>query len=214
MLVFFTALLSSAAAADICCSPDQWQGDVGLVMGTVKNGKTSFTEGMMKVSYDGVNLIVAYDQTLQVDTFNVQQRIVSDYKNGVMYTVRDGVCNRTMITEPWAPYCIPGNATETTANSRYGLGDNSVRIKAYNMKIRGYDTNIAVTADTCVPVSEVSTGIMDPVFAGDNTTETMQALTFANLKGGIASRDVFFVPAQCQSENVKVPVGRRSLFIH
>jgi hypothetical protein len=34
--------------------------------------------------------------------------------------------------------------------------------------------------------------------------EMMQALTFANIKGGIANRDVFFVPAQCESQNVQV----------
>jgi hypothetical protein len=56
-----------------------------------------------------------------------------------------------------------------SANSRYGLGGNSVNVKAYNIQYGGYDVSLAVTSDTCVPVTEVVTGTLDPVFAGDYT---------------------------------------------
>lgn len=51
MFVFFAALLSTASAANICCSPDQWQADALLVMGTVKNGNTAFYEVSMTILY-------------------------------------------------------------------------------------------------------------------------------------------------------------------
>lgn len=44
MLVFFAALLSAASAAKYCCAPDQWHGEVGLIMGTVTSGQGTFIE--------------------------------------------------------------------------------------------------------------------------------------------------------------------------
>lgn len=58
---------------------------------------------------------------------------------------------------------LSDNATETTVNSLYGFGDNSVKVKAYIIQYEGYEVYIAVTADTCVPVSEVLTGSLEAI---------------------------------------------------
>ncbi|XP_045211352.2 uncharacterized protein LOC123562817 [Mercenaria mercenaria] len=213
MFVFFAALLSSASAAKFCCSPDQWEGDAGLVMGIVNQGNAITVEGTMRMSYDSVNRIVAYNQTLTVDGNPVMQRVVNDHKNNIMYTMTGNDCKRT-VAAPWISGCIPDNATETASNMYYGLGDNSVKIKAYLIQYEGYEVYLAVTTDTCAPVSEVLTGNLEAITGQKYgaTTETMESLVFANISPGIANREVFYIPAQCAPATGQA-VGRRSPFV-
>jgi hypothetical protein len=58
---------------------------------------------------------------------------------------------------------ISDNATETTDNIHYGLGSNSVKVKAYTINYPGYSVYMAVTADSCVPVTEVITGSLEAI---------------------------------------------------
>ncbi|WAQ96740.1 hypothetical protein MAR_029430 [Mya arenaria] len=203
MFVLLVCALLTVAAADECrCTPNQWEGDMGLVLGSTYAGNTSLTEGTMQISYDAVKKMIVTRQSLMYNNIPVQQTIIEDFTNGISYTVTAQGCSSKALG-PWIPNCIPSNAT--TANLRYGLGDNSVDARSYMVDYGTFMVYFAVTADTCVPVAEDVTGTFDGA-------QIMEVITFANIKAGISDSNVFAIPANCPTQNsVPLPgVNRRA----
>ncbi|KAL4240418.1 hypothetical protein ACF0H5_001210 [Mactra antiquata] len=204
--VLIACFVVTANAANFCCQPDVWEGGLGLIMGTRgTNDAGSYLEGTMSIHVDAVNRITATNQSLTVnDRTTVMQRLVSDYKNNLLYTMTETSCSKQTLGE-WRSNCIPDNATESMGY--FGLGGESIQVKNYYINYVDYQVFASVTADTCVPVSYDIVGRF-----GDN--EVVQNMVFGDIKPGIADRSVFQVPAQCDDpptfSTANSVIGRRS----
>lgn len=162
------------------------------------------------MSFDGVNRIIAQSQNLIRDGTPLQQRLVFDYKQGLVNIINsNGNCYRVP-TEPWIGNCIPDNAT---AGDIYfgGLLPNTpkVQAKSYNIDMGTYQIYITVTSDTCIPMTEGVAGTV-------GNEQVMQQFIFLNVTGRISDRSVFIVPDACEHAVIgpRIPaLGKRSVFL-
>ncbi|KAH3864412.1 uncharacterized protein LOC127866867 [Dreissena polymorpha] len=197
MLAVVLSLLSlvAAAAGSGCCTPTQWEGDMGLILGSVANGNTSFIEGTMRIHYDAQQKMIVTVQNINYNGLPIRQTIIEDFNKRVQYTVMGDGCSSKPLGA-WLPNCIPDNAT--SAEVVYGLGSNSVQARAFEVNYGEFTVYFVVTADTCVPLAEDVNGKFDGA-------DIMEVITFANIKAGISNTSVFNIPTNCPTVQFPVP---------
>ncbi|XP_067653502.1 mammalian ependymin-related protein 1-like [Haliotis asinina] len=211
MKIAVYALLVAFASADPCCTPDQWEGIAGSIVGSVTNGITTSAQSTTFVSYDFTNMKLASNTTTVVDGMTYRNMTIIDYNKKLMYQYNEmtGVCAVTEFDQPFKKACVPDNAKEL-GNFYYGAADNMLKATSYMIKQDPFTAYVSMTATGCIPISEVAYGNL-------GTTAVMTSTGFVNITPGIKNPSVFVPPTACDEPNAepfKKSEGRGLLGLH
>ncbi|XP_033732477.1 uncharacterized protein LOC117321950 [Pecten maximus] len=172
---------------DGCCVPKQWEAIEGIITGIDERGKGNLEEGTVAFSYDAIGQRIAAGYRVFYDHKEVSGKIIMDFDRKRQYIISKGKCQIAYLKEPFRESCIPDDITPYVYS--IGVGDNSMTLKSYRVRIDEITATISV-ADGCVPVGEVMSGQVK----GVNFLET---IGYTNLTAGIQDMSVFEPPPIC-----------------
>ncbi|XP_071098340.1 ependymin-related protein 1-like [Haliotis cracherodii] len=197
-----SALFIALAVADQCCTPDQWEGIAGSIVGTVTNGKSTSAQTTTSMSYDFTDMMLAATTTTMVDGMTLKNMTIIDYNKKLMYNFNEmtGDCAVTPVDQPFKKACIPDDAKQL-GNFYYGAGDNMLQATSYMIKQDPFTAFVSFTATGCIPIAEVVYGDM-------GQTAIMSDTGFVNITPGIKDPSVFDPPESCQQ--AKMQHGHKS----
>lgn len=220
-MIFVAAVVLIGIAGTVsgkgCCTPDQWQGYQFSSAGY--NGKKpGFVESGVFISYDATNKQVAAKATYTKNGKDRKYNIVVRYEKdsevlrwcsgencegkGKMFILdeQNDKCFVKKLRKPFRKMCIPKGA-KSPGNFRFGAGNSSLEVEAFNMKRFSRKRNVfveswmTVTKDGCIPVTESLHGAIKGV-------GFMENVGFADISPGIKDPAVFDIPKQCEEKNV------------
>ncbi|XP_056019937.1 mammalian ependymin-related protein 1-like [Ostrea edulis] len=207
--VFVFLSFAYVARCNICCVPRQWEGQEGSQLGSMMDGAAipNFIQSSVHVSYDAINQKVAATQYMDVDGYQIQAKVIMDYRNGVQYSINGTTCTRTTLPA-FQENCIPDGAQET--EQTLGAGGKSLAVKTYTMMVANLSVTAQVTEAGCIPISETIIGYS----AGRN----IHLVTgFSGITPGISNPTVFNPPVMCMAGPIypaDISMRKRVSFLH
>ncbi|XP_046566112.1 mammalian ependymin-related protein 1-like [Haliotis rubra] len=197
LFALFVALTAAGPVADPCCTPDQWEGIAGSIVGSVTNGKSTSAQSTTLMSYDFTDMMLASDTTTMVDGMTFKNKTIIDYNKKLMYNFNEmsGVCDVMEFDQPFQKACVPDNAKEL-GNFYYGAGDNMLQATSYMIQQDPFTAYVSMTTTGCIPITEIAYGDL-------GTTAVMTTTGFVNITPGIKDKSVFTPPSACAQAKVQ-----------
>ncbi|XP_061192689.1 ependymin-related protein 1-like [Saccostrea echinata] len=177
-----------------CCTPEQWSGDMGFLVGTNNNGQGGLEVGKVKLFYDAKNTKIASFSERVVNGKLFKGVMVQNFEEGVQYTVVNGVCNTTRLARKgFTPACVP-KGSKKVSNTHLGTSTDSLDVSSYEIPIKQYNTNayFLITNKLCIPVG-------DTITAGTEKAGFMASVGYTGFEPGIKDPRVFDKPRECSS---------------
>ncbi|XP_022318497.2 uncharacterized protein LOC111121485 [Crassostrea virginica] len=178
-----------------CCTPKQWRGDMGFLVGTNKNGKGGYETGIVKIFYDAKNTKIAAFSEGVVDGRPFKGGMVQDFEAGVQYTVVNGRCNTTRLGfRKFREACVPSES-QALSDTHLGTADDSLDITVYRVPLKRFQGNafFDITNKLCIPVGETVSGVT-PKGVG-----FMASIGYTGIEPGISDPRVFDKPRECSA---------------
>ncbi|XP_048758920.2 uncharacterized protein LOC125668644 [Ostrea edulis] len=176
-----------------CCTPKQWSGNMGYMVGTNKNGKGGLEAGSEKIFYDAKNTKIASFFEVYLDGKPYKGQVVMDYEKRVQYVVVDGRCNTTRLRGEFKEACVP-KGSKPLSDTHMGTADDSVDITVYERSFKAEKTMgnayFSITNKLCIPVGETITG-------SSRGVGFMATVGFTGIEPGIKDPRVFDKPREC-----------------
>ncbi|XP_048763131.2 ependymin-related protein 1-like [Ostrea edulis] len=216
-LLVYLAVVTPPCFSQICCTPDVWIADMFLDYGIVfidsnkgvPSTAYSYINGTIKATYDYPNqrsylklqgaevspLIpgpgVPYDTT-----------IISDYKNGIQYTIgADGSCQKDKV-DNMTKQCIPEDAELVSTGS---LAMEWNKVENYKFAINDDSTSVDATVSRNLPSSSCNpVHVVYFVGSAERGSGTMINLDVLNVVPYNIDPSVFDVPPQCRNARFKM----------
>ncbi|XP_046566111.1 ependymin-related protein 1-like [Haliotis rubra] len=190
--IIVLAVVVAAAVADPCCTPDQWQGDMGSITGAVTDGisRTAKVSGM--TAYDYINKMVAQTTTVTEGSLRMTNKTIINFNTKMMYLIdstRD-LCEVKSIDQPMKQACTPPGAEEV-GQFYFGAGaDNELDATSYKFTANAMEGYLSVTSLDCLPITLVTYGQI-------GNTATMTTIGFADVMLKIEDPSIFDPPSSC-----------------
>lgn len=181
-------LAGVALTAEGCCTPDQWEGFVGEVVGVARKRSfrpPSITALGMQLSYDATNSKI--ESTAYVRDKQIKH--IVDFPDKKLYVVMDDRCKEFNFTRPFKKFCTEG--ANKTGSMYYGVGDGALQADNYFGTTRNFVASATVTQDGCVPIGEVGWGKMRRDYV-------IFTVGYVNITSGIADPSIFNPPSSCK----------------
>ncbi|XP_064595285.1 uncharacterized protein LOC135461927 [Liolophura sinensis] len=199
-LLLLSAVLAVALGqTKFCCTPDQWEGYLGEIAGSVVSGTTHLITGNISISYDYTNTKMATSSYLVIDGKNQDVTVIMDYQKKMMYTIIGTQCTTSQLTGDMMKLCVPDNAMPS-GKFTYGAGSTTLDAMAYLVPA-GPDSTVYVTTtvgNPCVPIGEV-------LYGTPNKIPTVQTMGYYNISPGIKDPQIFNPPSSCSGQKFLKP---------
>lgn len=206
--VFMCAVVALAWS---CCTPDQWEGAEGAIIGYHGPGKHGgLIREYIQVAYDFTNKQSAANLYYFNKGIKAEFKVIVKYDKecqdancagGKMYVynVKDKKCWEKSIKGAFRKACIPEKAKYM---GDYYLGlEGGLKASAYEFDGKHFTASISVSSvgkNQCVPIGET--------IAKQGRYSTLSNVGFLNITTGIKDPSVFDVPAACkETEDMYFP---------
>ncbi|KAK3591059.1 hypothetical protein CHS0354_026073 [Potamilus streckersoni] len=175
-----------------CCPPDTWEGFVGTMAGSVKDGVPHLTKGFLRYHLNSTLGMVEVEGDVIVDGWHTKIKIIKDFNKNIEYVIVNGNCFQLTLG-PQVPNCIPDNA-DLLLNTYFGSGSETMGVKVYRYMVEDIEVYSTVTSSGCIPVDDVATGTLSHTKA-----EFIEVVQISNFTVGVEDRSVFNIPSICDS---------------
>ncbi|XP_061181132.1 uncharacterized protein LOC133189751 [Saccostrea echinata] len=187
-----------------CCTPEQWRGDMGFLVGTNKNGKGGYEAGKVRLFYDAKNTKIAAFSEGVVNGRFFRGAMIQNFEAGVQYVVVNGNCNTTRLRgKEFKPACVPSESKKVS-DTHLGTSTDSLDVSSYEIPLKRVKGNayFTVTNELCIPIGETVTG-------GTEKGGFMASIGYTGVEPGIDDPRVFDKPRECRD---KIEEGEVDLF--
>lgn len=197
--VFVCAVVALVSS---CCTPDQWEGGEGAVIGYSGPHHQGLIREYIKVAYDYTNKQSAVELHYFNGKIKAEFKVLVKYdkkcmtkdcKGGKMYILdmKDNKCWEKRLLKPFRKACLP---EEAKYMSDYYVGvEGGLKASAYE-----YDGEFFLAS---ISVSDVGKGLCVPIgetIAKHSRYNTLSTVGFFNITTGIKDPKFFDVPEACK----------------
>ncbi|XP_070182172.1 uncharacterized protein [Littorina saxatilis] len=185
------------------CVPEEWQGGRATTLGVVNTSFIStVTQNFGSLIYSAKLQKILIDDNLYSGQY---RRRIYDYPANILYTITGSLtqkCKKTTLPGPFAPQCVPADATVLQTDTSFGVETNSVTAIELSGIQNDVKYRVTLTRETNVPIFE-------ELWGGKNGDNFYQALSFYNftMSTGLPA-SVFKPPSACDHVPITQLVGR------
>ncbi len=204
VLILFAAVVAGISAKSIqptqphapakCCLADQFEIEIGEMIGAMESGKGVALGQSLKVAFDYTNKRIGAFVTTYAAGVVYTNRAIIDYNKGVEFLINEktSTCQKMPFNTTEMVHCIPDDAK---LMETFFMGNNQITANSFSYQYaEGPSTGqmtIAVTQTDCI--------LLSSSFVGETAgTGMMIGAGFKNYVNGIKDPATYFtVPSYC-----------------